>query len=420
VQVSARLVYDDLAICGTWHEHRVYGPVWCPRGVPPLWRPYTHGHWVYTDDWGWLWVSDWRWGYVPFHYGRWVWDPPLGWVWVPGTQWGPAWVTWRRGGGYVGWAPLPPEVAWSVEVGIRIGPRDLECIPHAGWCFVSDRHFLEPMHRRAIAPSQNTTIINVTQNVTNIVNVRGHAVNRGVSPDEAARMTGRPVPRARVRDVRTPAEFHRAPRGGDEVPVFRPLREMGPQDFSPPRSGRPAPAQAAPVGRDLSPTPPARRVTPRRPEPPARLWPGCLEAARPMVGRPADGGRTPTLSPEPETHRATEEREPPRRPVEGPPAPLVPRSAPASLPRGAPTDPRRPREDERDPEDGEPHDRRPGPGPQVERPRQGPVPLMTRPRFDGRDSPRLGSGRWTERERDDQGPGDQPRPRDRRRTSDKE
>ncbi len=35
-----------------------YGEVWVPDGVPPDWRPYEYGHWVYTDDWGWYWVSD--------------------------------------------------------------------------------------------------------------------------------------------------------------------------------------------------------------------------------------------------------------------------------------------------------------------------------------------------------------------------
>jgi hypothetical protein len=34
-----------------------------------------------------------------------------GWGWVPGTMWGPAWVSWRSGGGYAGWAPLPPRGA---------------------------------------------------------------------------------------------------------------------------------------------------------------------------------------------------------------------------------------------------------------------------------------------------------------------
>ena len=71
-----------------------------------------HGRWVYTEEWGWYWVSDEEeadWGWVAFHYGRWAHDRRLGWFWVPGDEWAPAWVDWRRGDDYVGWAPLPPD-----------------------------------------------------------------------------------------------------------------------------------------------------------------------------------------------------------------------------------------------------------------------------------------------------------------------
>ena len=281
LEVSARLVYDDLALYGAWTEHVVYGPVWRPRGVPRLWRPYTHGHWVLSDDCGWVWVSDWPWGLVPFHYGRWVWDPPLGWVWVPGTEWAPAWVTWRSGGGYVGWAPLPPEVAWSVEIGLRFGPRGLDAIPPDAWCFVPDRYLLEPAHRYAVAPARNVTIINVTRNVTNIVNVRGRPVNHGFPPSEVHRATGRPVPRARLHDVRSPEEWRRTPGRADEVPVFRPLRQerLAPPSAAPPRQERPAPPSAAPPRQERPAPPIAAPSRQERPAPPS--------AAPPRQGRPA-------------------------------------------------------------------------------------------------------------------------------------
>ena len=73
---------------------------------------HEYGHWVYTDEWGWYWVSDDDeddWGWVTYHYGRWAFDRRLGWFWVPGDEWAPAWVDWRYGGDYVGWAPLPPD-----------------------------------------------------------------------------------------------------------------------------------------------------------------------------------------------------------------------------------------------------------------------------------------------------------------------
>lgn len=71
-------------------------------------------------EYGWTWVSDWDWGWAPFHFGRWAVMTGLGWGWVPGTQWGPAWVSWRAGGGFVGWAALPPR---GTSIGRPMGVR---------------------------------------------------------------------------------------------------------------------------------------------------------------------------------------------------------------------------------------------------------------------------------------------------------
>jgi len=109
-QVSAEF-QSALEPYGSWQPHPRFGEVWVPYDLPQGWRPYTYGRWVYTEEWGWYWVSDEEeadWGWVTFHYGRWAHDRRLGWFWVPGDEWGPAWVDWRRGEDYVGWAPLPP------------------------------------------------------------------------------------------------------------------------------------------------------------------------------------------------------------------------------------------------------------------------------------------------------------------------
>lgn len=95
---------------GEWFDDPRYGRVWSPSAevVGADFAPYaTHGAWA-LSQYGWTWVSSFAWGWAPFHYGRWVTLGARGWAWVPGTAWGPAWVTWRAGGGYVGWAPLPP------------------------------------------------------------------------------------------------------------------------------------------------------------------------------------------------------------------------------------------------------------------------------------------------------------------------
>lgn len=94
---------------GRWDDHPTYGRVWYPP-VAMDFIPYvTNGAWVATNA-GWYWQSGYAWGAVPFHYGRWVQLASL-WAWVPGSSFAPAWVDWRVGGGWVGWAPLGPRGA---------------------------------------------------------------------------------------------------------------------------------------------------------------------------------------------------------------------------------------------------------------------------------------------------------------------
>ncbi len=112
---------ETLSPYGTWVDDDVYGRVWQPSAevVGDDFSPYaTAGHWL-LSEYGWTWVSDWDWGWAPFHYGRWLVVAERGWCWMPGTLWGPAWVTWRSGSGYVGWAPLAPR---RISVGSPLGP----------------------------------------------------------------------------------------------------------------------------------------------------------------------------------------------------------------------------------------------------------------------------------------------------------
>ena len=114
--VSFQVFYDELSPYGTWVVTPDYGYVWVPD-VDPGFTPYaTNGYWIYTNM-GWTWMSNYRWGWAPFHYGRWYNDPYYGSMWVPGNEWGPGWVTWRRSGGYYGWAPIGPGVSISMAYG---------------------------------------------------------------------------------------------------------------------------------------------------------------------------------------------------------------------------------------------------------------------------------------------------------------
>lgn len=131
--VSLQVFYDELQPYGTWMDYGNYGYVWIPR-VDRDFVPYgTNGYWINTE-YGNTWVSDYTWGWAPFHYGRWLFDDFYGWIWVPDTEWAPAWVAWRSGGGYYGWAPLMP------GIGIHLTFHHYDRIPHHYWNFVPYRY----------------------------------------------------------------------------------------------------------------------------------------------------------------------------------------------------------------------------------------------------------------------------------------
>ncbi len=110
VTVSYQNFYDNLAPYGQWVYDSRWGNVFVPyEDSDPNFRPYfTRGHWLMTE-YGNTWVSDDPWGWACYHYGRWTYNNYYGWVWIPGYQWAPAWVSWRYGNGYAGWAPLGPD-----------------------------------------------------------------------------------------------------------------------------------------------------------------------------------------------------------------------------------------------------------------------------------------------------------------------
>ncbi|MDH7492548.1 MAG: hypothetical protein QHH44_01565 [Candidatus Saccharicenans sp.] len=216
-EISISFIYDYLGRYGFWVYYNPYGYVWIPRGVGRHWRPYTHGRWVWTE-YGWNWVSNHPWGWIPFHYGRWGWDNRLGWFWVPDVIWAPAWVVWRFGDLYIGWAPLPPGVDFVAGYGLRWPRRDL---PHYYWVFVEGRRFhSHQLSAWILPPERNITIINFTV-IRDRYTVRDRytLINDALSPQEIERLTRRPVTRVKVREVQKPEE---AGSGLDEVRIYRP------------------------------------------------------------------------------------------------------------------------------------------------------------------------------------------------------
>ena len=214
--------YDALAPYGTWVSTS-YGYGWCPMDVSVGWRPYTVGRWLYSNA-GWMWISDDPWGSVPYHYGRWYYDDDYGWVWIPGDVWAPAWVSWRFGGDYVGWAPLPPDVGWTVGIGFRYSTASIDRrLDSHEWCFVPARNFAGVRVDRYVYPqSRNVTLIRSTRNVTRYVATGTMPAERGLRPEWISRAAGRRVTTYRLNEVASRTYGTRPAVRGNEITVFRP------------------------------------------------------------------------------------------------------------------------------------------------------------------------------------------------------
>jgi len=215
---------EELSPFGTWTTLSPYGEVWIPRDMGPGWVPYTTGHWAFAESCGWTWVADEPWGWIPFHYGRWFLDAALGWVWVPGDVWGPAWVAWRDNDDYVGWAPLPPAVGWSVGVGLVWG--DLDDAVGLGepcWCFVPVRELCHPHLHEVIVRDRRAELLRETHLRRDaIILERGQPVHHPIDVGRVERAGGTPVPRFRVREFDGREPERGAPLGAGELAIQRP------------------------------------------------------------------------------------------------------------------------------------------------------------------------------------------------------
>jgi hypothetical protein len=198
--VSVEFFYNNLE-GGSWVEVGNYGYCWQPDIAvsDPSWRPYADGYWAYTED-GWTWVSYEDFGWATYHYGRWVRLADLGWVWRPGYEWGPAWVSWRFGGGYAGWAPLPPETEVVYESRPLTGHLDVEFDIGPGYYnFVDVRYIGEPVLRsRIVDVNQNVTYINQTVNVTNITYKNKTVYNYGPDLNVVNQYSSRPIQKLKI------------------------------------------------------------------------------------------------------------------------------------------------------------------------------------------------------------------------------
>jgi hypothetical protein len=192
--------YRKLEPYGVWRETSNYGYVWQPleAGRSRSWRPYTNGRWVYTDA-GWTWISEEPFGWATYHYGRWTRLRNIGWIWVPGDEWAPAWVSWRKGNDYVGWAPLPPEARFDRRSGIHNWADNYYDIGPDQYCFVPTNQFGARRVETALVPAErNVTIVNQTTNVTNITYSNTTVISQGPSYDELRARSQQPIERLRL------------------------------------------------------------------------------------------------------------------------------------------------------------------------------------------------------------------------------
>jgi len=229
VQIHATAEFEaPLAAHGSWVEVGSYGRCWHPAGVVVEWRPYCTGEWVWTDC-GWYWQSDEPWGWACYHYGYWVVDAGYGWVWVPGVEWAPAWVSWRAGGGYIGWAPLPPP-------GLIFAAR-----PRAEvFVFVNSGGFGGPVRQSSVI-IKNSAIFSKTAEVGGVkretrstgVASQRVIVNQGPKIEDVQRLTGKTFRAVPIQEAarRTTASVA-LKRGGNEPRVKESARASGAQSAS--------------------------------------------------------------------------------------------------------------------------------------------------------------------------------------------
>lgn len=193
--VDFNTFYDALSPYGDWQNDPEYGQVWVSNepGFVPY---YSNGNWAYSDA-GWAWVSNYNWGWAPFHYGRWAFRGH--WMWVPGYDWAPAWVSWRTGGDYYGWAPLSP----GVNIGVGIGYGGYIAAERWNFCprnYITSGHF----NNYCVDRSRNITIINNTTIINNVSTYRNTRFVAGPERRDVERYTNRRISAMPIRNAGRP------------------------------------------------------------------------------------------------------------------------------------------------------------------------------------------------------------------------
>jgi hypothetical protein len=154
-----------------------------------------------------------------------------GWCWVPDTQWGPAWVSWRSGSDYSGWAPLPPGARYVDGQGFYNGSTlagdDYEFgLTPDDYCFVPNDHFCDSRPTGHLVPQVRTAqVYRSTSVVKNSYGVsQGHVLNRGLPTDFVSAATGKKIAVVTVNSatVAPGQPIQRSMVNGNRLTIYKP------------------------------------------------------------------------------------------------------------------------------------------------------------------------------------------------------
>ena len=238
--VSYNDFYQNLAPYGQWIEDPQYGYVWSPNESGNFRPYYTNGHWVMTE-YGNTWVSDYPWGWACFHYGRWTYDAYYGWLWIPGQDWGPAWVSWRSGDNYYGWAPLGLNYT---DFG-----TDYSC-PNDWWVFIPPQYiYTGNYYHYWYGPHGNSQIIHNTNFINHTYENNHVTYVSGPRSADIEGVTHQPV---QVFHLANSSNLNTRTTNNNVVKMYRPAQIMpaasiGGQKVAPPNVvSAPQPVRSAP------------------------------------------------------------------------------------------------------------------------------------------------------------------------------
>jgi hypothetical protein len=215
--VNIDIFFQPLASHGVWVKHPKYHYVFCPK-VDAKWRPYSHGHWIYMKNYGWYFASDEPFAWAVYHYGRWFRDDKVGWCWVPGNAWAGAWVAWRRGNDYVGWAPLPPDRdGYAVDVDVTTAEP-----PQPDWIFIPPKQFLQPrLSTVVVFGDDHPDVFQKTKFVGPVVVQNNIVVNNVIDINFIQQQTNTKVTVVEPKPVNDPGQAA-ADASGNTIAVFAP------------------------------------------------------------------------------------------------------------------------------------------------------------------------------------------------------